>query len=128
MQNNILNEIYDTYKGCKEDASSMWKSEYCCSTKEVKQKDIEDEENLKYFLSLLQKIDNNISNKEEEITKILIDQLSYAYCDNCEWGNWDKYQDTKCDDCHRKYQNWKLSENTAKTIAKQIIEEIKDAK
>lgn len=59
MEINVLNEIYDAYKGCKEDASSMWKSEYCCNVKEAEQKDIEDKEDLKYFESLLQKIDNN---------------------------------------------------------------------
>ena len=128
MEINVLNEIYDAYKNCKEDASSMWKSEYCCDAKEVKQKDIEDEEDLKYFQSLLQKIDNNISNKKEKIIKILTNELSYCYCDNCEFGNWDKYQDRKCNDCARKYQNWRLSEDTARMIADKIIEEIKNAK
>ena len=122
MQNDLIKEIYDAYKGCIEDASSMWKSEYCYSAKEAKQRDIEDEEDLKYFQSLLQKIDNDISNKEEKITKILTDELCYCYCDNCEFANWDKYQDTRCEDCHRKYQNWRLSEDTAKKLAKQIIE------
>ncbi len=59
MELNVLNEIYDAYKGCLEEASSMWKSEYCCSAKEAKQRDIADEEDLKYFESLLQKINNN---------------------------------------------------------------------
>lgn len=128
MEFNILNEIYDAYKGCLEDASSMWKSEYCCSAEEEERRDMEDKEDLKYFESLLQKIDNNISNKEEKIIKILTDELCYCYCDNCEFGDWDKYQDRKCDGCYRKYQNWRLSEDTAKSIAKQIIWEIKNAK
>ena len=68
------------------------------------------------------------NNIKDRIVKILTDELCYCYCDNCEFGNWDKYQDTRCDDCHRKYQNWRLSENTAKIITKQIIEEIKNAK
>lgn len=59
MEFNILNEIYDAYKGCLEDASSMWKSEYCCSAEEEERRDMEDKEDLKYFESLLQKIDNN---------------------------------------------------------------------
>ena len=124
MEINILNEIYDAYKGVIEELSSMWKSEYCYSTIEAKQRDIKDKEDLKYFKSLLQKIDNNISNKEEKIAKILTNELCYCYCDNCEFGNWDKYQDTRCDDCHRKYQNWQLSEDTAKELAEQIIKEI----
>ena len=64
---------------------------------------------------------------EEKIAKILTDELYYCYCDNCEFGNWDKYQGTRCDNCYRKYQNWRLSENTAKELAKQIIKEIKNA-
>lgn len=64
MQINVLNEIYDAYKGCLEDASSMWKSEYCCSAKEKERRDIEDKEDLKYFASLLQKIDNNFHREE----------------------------------------------------------------
>ena len=59
MELNVLNEIYDAYKGAIEEATSIWKSEYCCSVKEAKQRDIEDKEDLKYFESLLQKIDNN---------------------------------------------------------------------
>lgn len=126
MELNVLNEIYDAYKGAIEEATSMWKSEYCCSVKEAKQRDMEDEEDLKCFKSLLQKINNNILNKEEKIVKILTDELCYCYCDNCEFGNWNKYQDRKCDDCHRKYQNWRLSEETAKKLAEQIIWIIKN--
>ena len=54
--NNILNEIYDAYKGSVEEASSMWKSEYCCSQEEENKRDIEDEEDLEYFQELLQQI------------------------------------------------------------------------
>lgn len=59
MQNDIkslLNEIYDAYEGKTEEASSMWKSEYCYSQKEKDNRDIEDKEDLKYFKGLLQKI------------------------------------------------------------------------
>lgn len=61
---------------------------------------------------------------KEKIINILINELCYCYCDNCEYGNWDKYQDNECDDCHIKYQNWKLSTNTATKIAEQIIKEV----
>ena len=60
----------------------------------------------------------------EKIINILTSNLSYCYCDNCEFGNWDKYQDTRCEDCHRKYQNWQLSSYTAAEIAEQILKEI----
>ena len=61
---------------------------------------------------------------KEKIINILINELNYCYYDNCEYGNWDKYQDRYCDNCYRKYQNWKLSTDTATEIAEQIIKEI----
>ena len=61
---------------------------------------------------------------KEKIINILINELCYCYCDNCEYGNWDKYQDNECDGCDRKYQNWKLSTDTAAQIAEQIIKEV----
>ena len=61
---------------------------------------------------------------KEKIINILINKLNYCYCDNCEYGNWDKYQDNECDSCYRKYQNWKLSTATAAQIAEQIIKEV----
>ena len=66
------------------------------------------------------------NNIKDRIAKILTDELCYCYCDNCEFGDWDKYQDTKCDNCYRKYQNWRLSKDTAKSIAKRIIKEIEN--
>lgn len=55
---------------------------------------------------------------KEEIIKILTETLCYAYCDNC--GN-DMDEDL-CGDCHRKYQNWKLSRDAAGKIADEILE------
>lgn len=50
---------------------------------------------------------------KEDIVKILLDTLSYAYCSNC--GT------EECDDCHRKYQYWSLSPVTAEEIADKIL-------
>ena len=61
MQNDILNEIYDAYKGKIEEASSMWKSEYCYSQEEEDKRDIEDKEDLKYFKGLLQRVEEIIN-------------------------------------------------------------------
>ena len=61
-------------------------------------------------------IDNNADNKTA-IVDILLSHLSYVYCDNCDNGSdWDK-----CDDCHRKYMNWKLSHYCAEKMADEII-------
>lgn len=61
---------------------------------------------------------------KEKIINILTSNLSYCYCDNCEYGDWDKYEDDHCLDCHRKYQNWQLSSYTAAEIAEQILKEV----
>ena len=53
----------------------------------------------------------------EKAGKIMTGALSYAYCDNC--GTDEDY----CDECHRKYQNWCLSEATAEGIAEEISKE-----
>ena len=60
---------------------------------------------------------------EEKIKEILINNLCYCYCDNCEYGNWDKYQDDQCEDCHRKYQNWALAKHSAEEIINKILKE-----
>ena len=54
---------------------------------------------------------------KEEITEILVDALSYAYCDNC--GNSGDVE--ACESCHRKDQNWRLGEHAAKKIADEIL-------
>ena len=66
-----------------------------------------------------------MQNKDKEkIINILTSNLSYCYCDNCEYWHWDRYEDNHCSDCHRKYQNWQLSSYTAAEIAEQILKEV----
>lgn len=49
-----------------------------------------------------------------EIKELLVDELSYAYCDNCGSNN--------CEECNRKSQNWSLSEGTAEYLAVKILQ------
>ena len=56
MQNDVRQELYDLYKYALEDASAMWLSEYCCTAKEEENRKKSDEEDLKYFKELLQKL------------------------------------------------------------------------
>lgn len=56
--NNLVNEIYDAYKGKVEEASSTWKSEYSCGISEDEARDVEDAEDLKYFRELLTNLQN----------------------------------------------------------------------
>ena len=57
----------------------------------------------------------------EKATKILTDELNYAYCDNCWFAEDGTFKG--CDDCHRKYQNWALDKDTAAYIIDRIIKE-----
>ena len=58
-------------------------------------------------------------NEIKKIMNILLENFYHVYCDTC------KYYDTdSCDDCHRKYMNWALSVDTARTLAEEIIEAI----
>lgn len=57
---------------------------------------------------------------ENEIVNLLLEELSYAYCDNCRYLI---YEDDACDNCHRKYSGWSLSEDTAVYLARRIIKQ-----
>ena len=54
----------------------------------------------------------------EEITKILLNEFSSVYCHNCAADD-----ECCCDECHRKYVYWKLSEYSAIQIAEKILED-----
>ncbi len=62
-----------------------------------------------------------MQNKEEMI-QILTDNLSYCYCDNCKYGDYEIYGDDFCEGCYRKYSNWALSPATAEEIVDKIIQ------
>lgn len=64
-------------------------------------------------------MENNIIMKEK-IVNILINELCYCDCDNCEYNY--KYQADHCEDCHK--IDWKLSKNAATEIADQILKEV----
>ena len=64
----------------------------------------------------------NMNNKEK-IINILISELSYCYCDNCKFANYNEGENNYCFDCHRKYVNWELSPGTAEELADRIIKE-----
>ena len=53
----------------------------------------------------------------EEITEILLNEFSRVYCHNCAADD-----ERCCDECHRKYMNWSLSEDSAIQIAEKILE------
>ena len=56
----------------------------------------------------------------DEIVRILVDELCYAYCDNCgNYGN--DEEDNPCEFCHRKYQSWKISKEAAEKIVDKIV-------
>ena len=64
---------------------------------------------------------NGMSKKSptsQKIIDILLKELSYAYGNNC--GN--NTGEELCENCHRKYQNWKLSRDAAEKIADKILD------
>ena len=70
-----------------------------------------------------------MQSNRQKIVNILTTELSYSYCDNCKYNDYEEYEDKYCMDCHRKYQNWALSPDTAEKLADQIIEKVfKNAK
>lgn len=54
---------------------------------------------------------------KEKISGLLMQTLSYAYCDNCGHNS----DSAACDDCHRKYQNWCLGKHVADRLAEYIV-------
>lgn len=69
------------------------------------------------------------NSKKEGIAKIIYDNLSYMYCDNCRFNSEINEEDSdewNCDDCHRKYNGWGISMQTSMRIAKDILESIRE--
>ena len=53
----------------------------------------------------------------EEIIEILEKEFGHVYCHNCEHD----MNFGSCEECHRKYMNWKISHETAEKIADRIL-------
>lgn len=80
----------------------------------------------RYVKSISKSTDVNFYDKEDDVAKIIYDNLNYMYCDNCRCNSEiekDSYE-YGCDDCHRKYNGWGISMQTSKRIAKEILESI----
>ena len=61
---------------------------------------------------------SDASNSSELTTKqaaidAIYNTFCYAYCDNCENSTKD---DDSCEDCHRKYQNWRASKDVIEKV------------
>ena len=52
----------------------------------------------------------------DKIYDILLENFSYVYCYNCE----NNLNEDNCEDCHRKYMNWKISHSLAREISEKI--------
>lgn len=82
----------------------------------------------KYIESISKATGVNFYDKEDDIAKIIYNNLNYMYCDNCRCNSEiekDSYE-YGCDDCHRKYNGWGISMQTSKRIAKEILENIEE--
>lgn len=80
----------------------------------------------RYVESISKSTGVNFYDKEDDVAKIIYDNLNYMYCDNCICNSEiEKYScEYGCDDCHRKYNGWGISMQTSKRIAKEILENI----
>lgn len=56
-----------------------------------------------------------------DISDIIFDELSYAYCDNCRFDESDS-----CEYCHRKSIAWAISKEASERIANKIIGSLED--
>lgn len=58
----------------------------------------------------------------DNIVKILEEELSYIYCYNCKHNDMTiEDENDPCEDCHRKYMEWQLSNESAVNIAEKIL-------
>lgn len=57
----------------------------------------------------------------KQFTDYIKNKLDSVYCYNCK-GNDDDVEPDFCDDCHRKYMNWEISDYTANQIAEKAFE------
>ena len=80
----------------------------------------------KYIESISKATGVNFYDKEDDVAKIIYDNLNYMYCDNCRCNSEIEKDSCEygCDDCHRKYNGWGISMQTSKRIAKEILENI----
>lgn len=62
---------------------------------------------------------------KEEISKLIYYELNNAYCSNCRYQ---KENDLSiCEECHRKYIGWAVSEEKCDLIAEKIKDGDSDA-
>lgn len=59
---------------------------------------------------------------KDKLKQYLMDFLSDVYCDTCA-----RREAEDCDDCHRKSMRWRLSEETADTMVKEITNIFREA-
>lgn len=62
---------------------------------------------------------------KKEIVNLLLKEFDCVYCDNCRYV---MGKDDACDNCHRKYSGWSLSEDTAEYLARIIVAQNKISK
>jgi len=60
-----------------------------------------------------------------KIADIIYEELGYMYCDNCRYqeNSEDEYGIDHCEYCHRKYNGWAVSKETAEAIEKRFFKE-----
>lgn len=105
----------------------LWKDELRAFEYSMREATKEEKDSVNRYVESISKSSGvNFYDKEDDIAKIIYDNLNYMYCDNCRCNSEiekDSYE-YGCDDCHRKYNGWEISMQTSKRIAKEILENI----
>lgn len=58
--------------------------------------------------------------KKNVVSYMLFDELCNIYCYNCEGNEKEEFSEEFCENCHRKYMNWRLSRKAADSLAERI--------
>ena len=68
-----------------------------------------------------------LTEAQQKIADLLYKELNYMYCDNCRFNSeitekesLDKYGYWGCEDCHRKYNGWGISQSECNRLARVI--------
>lgn len=60
----------------------------------------------------------------QRISDIIYEKFSYIYCDNCRYNS--EIRDSSCEDCYRKMMGWEVSKSLSNSLAKEILDRIKE--
>ena len=67
-----------------------------------------------------------LTETQQQISDLLYEELNYMYCDNCRFSELSEKESLEtfgywgCEDCHRKYNGWGISQAECNRLARII--------